>query len=125
MATRKLTTSVVRVVYTSPCGRVKVERHDVRDYLALFDDQPIRFFENAFQADTAGHAALTDALAREAEVSPVVIAAPISLPLRLGIQIGAAFERQKGPLGITQNQVYKLIIAGEIIDREMPPPDVC
>ena len=49
--------------------------------------------------------------------------APISLNLRLGVQIGAAFERQRRTLGITQRRVYALaILAGEIIDRENPQP---
>lgn len=60
--------SAPRIVYTSPCGRVKVERHDRRDFLALIDGQPCGFFEFAFQAEHAGHEALRESLEDEAVV---------------------------------------------------------
>jgi hypothetical protein len=67
MATKKIVTEVApRTVYTSPCGRARVELHGPREYLALVDDQPCGFHAFAFQAEHAAGVALIEALAREA-----------------------------------------------------------
>ena len=100
-STKKIVTEpAVRIVYTSPCGRVTVERHGNRDYLALLDSQPCGFFSYAFEAE-----------------------APINISLRLALQIGAAFERNQQKIGLTRRQVFTLMdIAATIIEREMPRP---
>ena len=66
MAKRIVPEVATRTVYTSPCGRARVECHGRREYLALLDDQACGWHDFAFQAEYAANTALTEALELEA-----------------------------------------------------------
>ena len=104
-----------------------------QDFNATLDDSGMLGFEG-FRISLDG-AALADVLRLRAVLNAGVVEAlvtaanaqlgaklpeSISPQLRLGVRIGAAFERNQGRLHITQDQVYDLaIIAAEVVSREL------
>src|SRR5687767_801311 len=91
-----------RVVYESPCQRIRIERRAPRDFWMFLDDTFIGAREFAYKAEADAHTALTEAITDEeaaaadgaavyAEVmADVAVVAPVmAAELEHEAQIGA------------------------------------
>lgn len=58
-------TSTLRTVYTSPCGRLKIERHAHREFDVYLDGSWIGAEVYQHEAEMVGHNALVEAIGDE------------------------------------------------------------